>query len=192
MDEIPRRAFLDRLTPLEWAALELIRACEVAGGDPNLTAAQSLAIEAAGILAEWIDGGAPGARDDMPWIQRPGPWRPDLYDADWPRPWFKDQPCRFAGFPPEKSASALRDLAARLSPNPALSVEGTLAIILDGIDRLDDEALARSLGHVGARQAGLDALPLSDEQWAKADPATKQMLIHSARALKLALREMSK
>jgi hypothetical protein len=192
-DLAPRRCRLDCLTPLEVAAFDLIRACEVAGGHPQLTDAQRKAIEAKDILADWIDGGAPGARDDQPWIKKAGPWLPGLYDPDWPRPWLAaDEPCRMAELPPQQSASALRDLAVRLTPNPALSVEGTLAIILDGIDRLDDEMLARSLGHVGARQAGLDAQPLSDEQWAAADPATKQMLIHSARALKLALREMSK
>lgn len=82
----------------------------------------------------------------------------------------------------------LRDLAARLTPNPALTVDGTLQVILDGIDRIDDEALARGLALANARQAGLDAGPISDEQWRAGDIQSKLNLIRAARSLKEALR----
>lgn len=87
---------------------------------------------------------------------------------------------------------ALEDLAARLYPNPAKTAAGTLAIILDGIDRLDDEKLARTLAMVGARQAGLDAGPLSDEAWAAGDIQQKLKLFQAVQGLKQALREMAK
>lgn len=86
----------------------------------------------------------------------------------------------------------LRDLAVRLTPNPAMTVEGTLQMILDGIERIDDEALARSLAHMNARQAGLAAEPLTDEQWRSGDIQSKLNLIRAARSLKEALREMVK
>ena len=87
---------------------------------------------------------------------------------------------------------SLRDLAIRLTPNPARTVEGTLAVIIDAIDRLDEESLARALGHVGARMQGLDAQPLTDERWAGADEQVKRSLMHNSVALKLALKEMCK
>jgi hypothetical protein len=95
------------------------------------------------------------------------------------------------GETPKPPAVTLRDLAVRLTPNPALTVEGTLQMILSGIDNLPDEALARTLGHVGARLAGLDADPVSDEQWRAADVKLKLQLMQNARAMKIALREMA-
>jgi hypothetical protein len=85
----------------------------------------------------------------------------------------------------------LFDLAARLTPNPAMTVAGTLSVILDGIDRIDDEALARALACANARQAGLDAPPITDEQWRAGDIHSKLELIRAATALKEALRMMS-
>jgi hypothetical protein len=98
-----------------------------------------------------------------------------------------------------QSTSALQDLAARLTPNPALTVAGTLAMILDGIDRLDDEQLARTLGYVVARNPGdfdesgkaMDVEPMTDEQWLNADPVSKRQLILTAKAVKIALRHMT-
>lgn len=84
----------------------------------------------------------------------------------------------------------LRNLAQRLTPNPALTVDGTLQMILSGIDNIDDEALARALAHVNARQAGLDAGPITDEQWRDGGLEAKMALILAARALKQALREI--
>jgi hypothetical protein len=90
------------------------------------------------------------------------------------------------------AGDALNDLAKRLHKNPALTANGTLAIILDGIDRIPDEWLARSLAHVNARQQGLAVSPLSDEDWAKGDLQAKVRLLQAARSLKEALREASK
>lgn len=92
---------------------------------------------------------------------------------------------------PKPASKTLRDLAARLTPNPARTIDGTLQIILSGIDNIDDETLARSLAHMNARAAGLDAGPISDEQWAKAEIGPKLDLLRAARSLKLALREIS-
>jgi hypothetical protein len=93
----------------------------------------------------------------------------------------------------------LHALAERLTPNPALSVAGTLAMILDGIDRIDDEQLARTLGYVVAKNPGdfdgsgqgRDVEPLTDEQWAHADILSKAQLMLTAKAVKLALRIMT-
>jgi hypothetical protein len=90
------------------------------------------------------------------------------------------------------TGNVLRDLAERLTPNPARTVEGTLAVLLDGIDKLDDEWLARALAHVNARTEGLDAAPLTDEQWKAGDIHSKVALLRAARSLKQALREASK
>lgn len=94
---------------------------------------------------------------------------------------------------------ALRGLAARLTPNPALTTGGTLQIILDGIDRLDEDHLARTLGYVVAKNPddfdgsgqGRDVEPLTDEQWAEADPLSKRQLLLTAKAMKIALRIMA-
>lgn len=96
------------------------------------------------------------------------------------------------GIAPTPPAITLRDLAARLTPNPARTIDGTLQILLDGIDKIDNEALARALGHVGARESGLDAQPLTDEEWSAAPFEAKLRLMHSSKLLKLALREMAK
>lgn len=92
---------------------------------------------------------------------------------------------------PDLGNSGLRPLAQRLTPNPAISVEGTLAIILDGIDKLDEEKLARALGYISAREQGLDVQPMTDIEWEAADLDVKLQLAYSARALKIALRTMS-
>lgn len=86
---------------------------------------------------------------------------------------------------------ALRGLAMRLTPNPALTVDGTLAIILDAIDRIPDEDLARALAHQNARALGMDAGPISDEAWRDGDIQSRLALIGAAKALKAALRVMA-
>jgi hypothetical protein len=93
--------------------------------------------------------------------------------------------------PPDPMGEGLRSLAARLTPNPARTVAGTLAIILDGIDRIPDETLARAIGHVQARDGGLDVGPLTDEMWQSADINVKLLLIKAAKAMKESLRRMS-
>jgi hypothetical protein len=92
----------------------------------------------------------------------------------------------------------LRQLAIRLTPNPALTVDGTLQIILDGVEKLDEELLARTLGYVVAKNPddfdgsgqGMDVEPMTDEQWAAADPLSKHQLLLTAKAVKIALRMM--
>jgi hypothetical protein len=86
----------------------------------------------------------------------------------------------------------LRNLAVRLTPNPALTVDGTLQVILDGIDRLNDELLARSIARANkGQQIGGDPGPLTDEQWEGADPAVKGRLLEAAEAMKIGLRLMA-
>jgi hypothetical protein len=86
----------------------------------------------------------------------------------------------------------LRHLAARLTPNPALTVDGTLQVILDGIDKLDEEELARSIARANkGQQIGGDPGPISDEQWSAADPAVKERLLEAAEAMKIGLRLMA-
>jgi hypothetical protein len=100
---------------------------------------------------------------------------------------------------PASVGPGLQDLAERLTPNPAFTAAGTLAILLDGIDRIDDEALARTLGYVVAKNPGdfdgsgqgRDVEPLTDEQWAEADPLSKGQLLLTAKAVKIALRMMT-
>lgn len=87
-----------------------------------------------------------------------------------------------------KPPNGLRQLAIRLTPNPARTVEGTMAIIADGIARIDDEEIARLLGFASAREQGLDVAPLSDADWELADPDVKLQLIYSAKALKAVLK----
>ena len=84
----------------------------------------------------------------------------------------------------------LRDLAARLTPNPARTVDGTLQVILDGIDRIDENDLARTIGHVSARLAGLDAPLLTPEEWEEASESAKLQLLLNAQIMKIALRQM--
>jgi hypothetical protein len=91
------------------------------------------------------------------------------------------------------AGNALVELAERLTPNPALTPAGTLAIILDAIDKIDDQWLARTLAFVNARDVqGLAASPVTDEQWADGDLQSKIRLLQAARNLKAALREASK
>ena len=85
---------------------------------------------------------------------------------------------------------SLRDLAIRLTPNPARTVEGTLQVILDGIDRIDDNSLARSIAHASARMSGLDARLLTEEEWAVAEPENKRKLLFNTQIMKMALRQM--
>lgn len=116
----------------------------------------------------------------------------DRWIAD-PEPW-PAQPSQNIG----QSTSALLELARRLTPNPALTPHGTLAVILDGIDRLDDEQLARALGYIVARNPdnfdgsgkAMDVEPMTDEQWLTANPQSKHQLILTAKAVKLALRHI--
>jgi hypothetical protein len=104
--------------------------------------------------------------------------------------WLEDLARAALNAPPiAPSGEGLLELAIRLTPNPARTAAGTLAVIIDGIDRLDTEKLARALGFVIAAQE-LECAPITDEQWAEADPAAKQQLILSAMALKNALRVM--
>lgn len=91
---------------------------------------------------------------------------------------------------PPAEVEGLRALAIRLTPNPARTVDGTLEVILDGIDRIDEIKLARALGYASARQQGLDVGPLSDAAWAAADPEIRRQLIYNAGAMKVALRLM--
>lgn len=111
--------------------------------------------------------------------------------------WFKRDICEIVvGFaewllqrrPPP--GNALQQLAERLTPNPALTSAGTLAIILDGIDKIDEQQLARSLAFVNARDTqGMAVAPITDEQWRDGDIKSKMHLLTSARNLKAALRE---
>lgn len=88
--------------------------------------------------------------------------------------------------------ATLRSLAQRLTPNPALTVEGTLQIILDGIDRIDATALARSIARANkAEQIGGDPGPITDEHWLAAEPAVRHRLMEAASAMKLGLRMMA-
>lgn len=60
MNDIPRRCFADRLTPVEKQAHDLVGTIEALGGHPLLTEAQTKVMDAKRILADWIDAGAPG------------------------------------------------------------------------------------------------------------------------------------
>lgn len=89
--------------------------------------------------------------------------------------------------------NAMLRLAERLTPNPALTPAGTLGIILEEIDNIDDQWLARTLAFVNARDVqGFAAQPLTDEQWREGDLQSKLRLLQAARNLKAALREASK
>jgi hypothetical protein len=103
---------------------------------------------------------------------------------------LEDPPVAFNGQAVKPPPVTLRNLAMRLTPNPALTVDGTLQIILDGIEKIDDEALARALAQANARQAGLDAPPITDEDWRGGDIHSKLQLLQAAKALKQALRQM--
>lgn len=95
------------------------------------------------------------------------------------------------GVAPKPPRVTLRDLAARLTPNPALTIDGTLQIILSGIDNIDDEDLARALARANlAFELGGDPGPLSDEDWNGGEIVAKLQLIRGAKALKQALRMM--
>jgi hypothetical protein len=88
--------------------------------------------------------------------------------------------------------TTLRDLAARLTPNPALTIDGTLQILLSGIDNIADEDLARALACANASHlAGGQLPPLTDDEWKAGGIEEKLMLIRAAKALKHALRLMA-
>jgi hypothetical protein len=91
------------------------------------------------------------------------------------------------------TGDVLLDLAERLTPNPALTAAGTLAIILDAIDKIDSDDLARKLAQINRRKEfGFDEGPPTEEQWRSADLKAKVQLIHAAQCLKEALREATK
>ena len=92
----------------------------------------------------------------------------------------------------EQAPVTLRDLAQRLTPNPALTVDGTLQIILSGIEKLDDELLARTFCWLANRLADRDSGPITDEQWAAEDLNLKVQLMQNVQVLKAAFREMSR
>lgn len=90
------------------------------------------------------------------------------------------------------TGATLRHLAMRLCPNPALTVEGTLQIILSGIDQIDTDTLARSIARANkGQQIGGDPGPISDEHWAMAEPDVKARLVEAAEAMKIGLRLMA-
>jgi hypothetical protein len=77
-NDMPRRACVEKRTPLENVCVAGIRAMEVAGAHPLLTEAQRKLIEAQNLVADWIDQGALGASGE--WVSEAGPWRPNYYD----------------------------------------------------------------------------------------------------------------
>lgn len=115
-----------------------------------------------------------------------------MTDQEWIEPGGCAPPVAIKRQPPKPASPTLFDLAVRLTPNPALTVHGTLEIILDAIEKIDNEALARALACINARRSGLDAGELTDEQWKAGGINEKLVLINAASALKEALRLMAK
>lgn len=96
------------------------------------------------------------------------------------------------GQAPKLPAVTLRNLAQRLTPNPALTVDGTLQMILDGVEKLDDDLLARAVCRMTDRLHGRDTGLISDEQWDAEESTIKQQLLLHVGVFKSALREMTK
>lgn len=88
-------------------------------------------------------------------------------------------------------AVTLRNLAQRLTPNPAFTVHGTLQMILDGVEKIDNEALARAVCHMTDRLHGQDTGPMTDEQWMAEDPRIREQLLLHVSIFKRALRAMT-
>ncbi len=61
MNEIPRRACLDRLTPAERAIFDAMQAVEAMAADPQLTDAVVLLQQARDRVADYVDGVAGAA-----------------------------------------------------------------------------------------------------------------------------------
>lgn len=58
---IPRRACIDKLTPIETQARSMMISIEAQGAHPLLTDAVTALAAARNSLADWIDAGKPGA-----------------------------------------------------------------------------------------------------------------------------------
>ena len=54
-DDLPRRCFLDKLTPAELSIHNAIQAVEAAGANPLLTDAVMLLVEAKDKVADYVD-----------------------------------------------------------------------------------------------------------------------------------------
>lgn len=61
MNEIPRRVCIDRLIPEEARIRDALIAVEALGAHPQLTTVVTLLADAQTLLANWHDGGRPGA-----------------------------------------------------------------------------------------------------------------------------------